>query len=63
MTKKYTHYQIDPKKCIGCGRCLIACLEHCISGELTKVHKIDQAKCKKCNACFEVCPFHAIIRK
>jgi NADH:ubiquinone oxidoreductase subunit F (NADH-binding)/(2Fe-2S) ferredoxin len=55
-----TSFEIDPKKCVGCGACKRNCPVHCISGELKEKHVIDQNKCIKCGKCFEVCKFNAV---
>jgi NADH:ubiquinone oxidoreductase subunit F (NADH-binding) len=53
-------YEIDAKKCTGCGVCAKKCPTECISGEKKKAHKINQKKCIKCGVCMESCKFEAI---
>jgi len=62
MNQQYTHYEIDPEKCVGCGLCAQNCPVSVISGEAGKTHVIDQEGCIKCNACFDVCPYGAVKR-
>ncbi len=54
--KALMHFEIMPKKCIGCHLCAKNCPVSCISGELKQPHVIDQNKCIKCGMCHEVCP-------
>lgn len=56
-------YSIDPKKCIGCGVCLMQCPQNAIAGEKKRPHTIDPEKCIKCGACFDVCKSDAINRE
>lgn len=53
-------YEIDRKKCVGCGACARNCPVFCISGEAKAPHKIDKSRCIKCGRCFEVCKFGAV---
>ncbi len=56
VCKDLIKYYIQPKKCVGCLRCMKNCPAGAIRGELKHVHIIDQAKCTKCGTCLEVCP-------
>ena len=62
MADQYSHYEIDTKKCVGCGLCAQNCPVSVISGDPGRTHVIDQEGCIKCNACFDVCPYEAVIR-
>jgi len=53
-------YEIDEKKCNGCGVCRKACPHGSIAGEKKKLHVIDQSKCVKCGICRDVCKFDAV---
>ncbi|MGN1347168.1 MAG: DUF362 domain-containing protein, partial [Eubacteriales bacterium] len=55
--------QINPKKCVGCGRCRDSCPKQTI--ELVEKHGKKQARihrdaCIKCYCCQELCPFGAV---
>lgn len=56
-------YEIDEKKCIGCGVCRKNCPVAAIEGEQKKVHAIIQARCIKCGVCFKACKFEAVKRR
>ncbi|MDX9785513.1 MAG: DUF362 domain-containing protein [Desulfobacterales bacterium] len=50
--------KIKPKKCVGCGDCVV----HCVSGAISLVKKkavIDPEKCIGCGQCIIVCPNEA----
>ncbi len=49
-------------ECTGCGVCLSACPQGCISLSQVPVI-IDQNRCLHCGRCEEVCPEHAVIRR
>ena len=53
-------YSIDPKKCVGCTKCMKTCPVGAITGAVKEVHVIDQEKCIKCGACVPSCAFKAI---
>jgi len=53
-------YEIDPEKCIACGKCRRVCPAEAIEGEKKVKHTILQAKCVRCGACFEACPVDAV---
>ncbi|MCL2300575.1 MAG: glycyl-radical enzyme activating protein [Firmicutes bacterium] len=44
-----------PTKCIGCGKCLAACVSHCHSVTPEGERRIDRAKCTVCGACAGRC--------
>lgn len=49
-----------PDRCIGCGRCVLACPHqaHQIKGTL---HVIDRSLCLACGRCAAVCPTEALL--
>jgi len=62
--KALIRYEIDPRKCSGCGKCLRNCPVGAISGTKKEPHVIDPDKCTKCDTCFMVCPpkFRAVTK-
>lgn len=56
--------QIDPRKCVGCGKCAENCPPKIITIEPRKNGKglahIHRADCLRCFCCQEMCPFHAV---
>ncbi|NGX28980.1 MAG: NADP-reducing hydrogenase subunit HndC [Candidatus Anoxychlamydiales bacterium] len=62
MNQTYTHYEIDPEKCVSCGICAQNCPVSVISGEAGKPYFINQEGCTKCGTCFDVCPYEAVKR-
>ncbi len=51
--------KVDPKKCVGCGRCAESCPAHIIRIENRKA-KFTPKGCISCFCCQEMCPAHAI---
>jgi len=60
VCKALIRYAIDPEACKGCTRCIKACPQAAITGEVKQPHVIDEGKCIKCGACIEACKFGAI---
>jgi NADH:ubiquinone oxidoreductase subunit F (NADH-binding)/ferredoxin len=56
VCKELISFNIDAKKCIGCGMCKKNCPVSAIFGEAKKIHKIDLNKCIKCGICYQICP-------
>ncbi len=50
---------VDPKICIGCGKCAESCPAHTIAVENRRA-VIHREKCIRCYCCHEMCPVHAI---
>jgi NADH:ubiquinone oxidoreductase subunit F (NADH-binding)/(2Fe-2S) ferredoxin/NAD-dependent dihydropyrimidine dehydrogenase PreA subunit len=63
VCKALISFNIDEKKCTGCGACAKRCPQSAISGEKKKPHKIDQKKCIKCGVCESTCKFGAVSRR
>ena len=51
------HMDINPDKCIGCGRCSTGCKSECIDH---LAHTIDLTRCVVCFDCAAGCPSDAI---
>jgi NADH:ubiquinone oxidoreductase subunit F (NADH-binding)/Pyruvate/2-oxoacid:ferredoxin oxidoreductase delta subunit len=60
VCKPLFHFEIDPKKCNGCGVCLRKCPAQAVMGEKKQPHAIDQDICIKCGDCYRACKFEAI---
>ena len=56
------HPKVEPKKCIGCGRCAEICPAHTITLRGGKAH-INSRNCIRCFCCHEMCPAKAIAVK
>lgn len=56
--------EIDPLRCTGCGRCVAACRERCITLEVTGYRKcavlVRPRDCTGCGACLVACPVRAL---
>ena len=52
---------VSPEKCIGCGTCVEACPEQCITPG--SPYEIDQSHCLRCGICHEACPVQAIVKR
>jgi pyruvate formate lyase activating enzyme len=55
-------FNINQKKCIGCGACTSVCPANAISMK-NGVAIINEKKCIGCGACASVCPADAINNK
>lgn len=55
-------YNIDDRKCRGCGLCRKDCPVQAISGEAKFPHTIDNSECIKCGTCLTKCKFKAVLR-
>ena len=55
--------KFDSKKCIGCGRCMVSCMDgghQAISMSTDRRPKLNGRKCVGCHLCILVCPQRAI---
>lgn len=56
--------EIDPDRCTGCGRCVAACRERCITLEVSGYRKyallVRPRHCTGCGACVVACPVRAL---
>ena len=53
-----------PEKCIGCGRCMISCMDgghQAITLNSSRRPVLNGKKCVGCHLCMLVCPQHAIV--
>ncbi|MGM0440605.1 MAG: ATP-binding protein [Chlamydiota bacterium] len=50
---------IDPKKCIGCGKCALNCHFDAID-KVEGAYRVNEIACEGCNLCKNVCPADAI---
>jgi ferredoxin len=55
--------QVDPEKCIGCGRCTVVCIMNLwlLRDGVAQIVDDYQEKCVECAACYSVCESDAII--
>ncbi len=53
------HGFVIRENCVGCGKCVEACPQKCISAGSPFV--IDRAHCLQCGLCAEVCPAEAVV--
>lgn len=51
------HIEIDPDKCVSCGRCEDNCRSQCIK---MQTRLIDESRCVRCFDCVAECPTGAI---
>ncbi|MDR2488280.1 MAG: NADH-quinone oxidoreductase subunit NuoF [Desulfovibrio sp.] len=58
--KNFICYEIDAKKCKGCGLCKKDCPTAAISGEMKEPHTIKTADCIACRRCKDSCKFNAV---
>lgn len=49
----------NPKKCVGCGACVMGCPKHCITLVNGKA-KVNPKECIRCYCCHELCPERAM---
>lgn len=56
--------EIAPDRCTGCGRCVAACRERCITLEVSGHRKyallVRPERCTGCGACLAACPVRAL---
>ena len=53
-----------PEKCIGCGRCMVSCMDgghQAITMDSNRRPVLNGKKCVGCHLCMLVCPQHAIV--
>jgi len=56
------HVSVDPKRCKGCGVCIVTCPKECLvlGSELNRMGyryaRFEQPGCTACGLCFFCCP-------
>ena len=58
--KNVTTLELDPEKCIGCGRCTEVCPHAVFMLRERKAQIIEKDACMECGACSMNCPSEAI---
>ncbi len=58
---KLVNIYIDPRTCVGCGKCLEVCPHGCIEGRPGYIHTVDDFDCTKCGECAKVCPNGSLV--
>jgi MinD superfamily P-loop ATPase len=51
---------IDPKKCVGCGKCATSCRFHSINKTENGKYKVNEFACEGCSVCDLVCQYDAV---
>lgn len=52
--------RLDPKKCVGCGTCLLVCPHAVLSLTNGKIEIVNRDACMECGACSQNCPVEAL---
>jgi len=52
--------KLDPKKCVGCGTCLLVCPRAVLSLNHRSVEIVNRDACIECGACSRNCPVDAV---
>ena len=58
--KNVVTLELDPAKCVGCGRCAEVCPHGVFAIEDKKARLLDRDNCMECGACQKNCPAEAI---
>ena len=58
--KNVTTLELNPEKCIGCGKCLEVCPHAVFSLQESKARIMERDACMECGACSMNCPTEAI---
>jgi ferredoxin len=59
--KKYRFIvSVDPSRCVGCGRCVKACLTGALTLVNGKAKLVDERRCDGFGSCIAACPHNAI---
>ena len=53
--------QVDPERCVGCGRCVQVCPTGAISLGSDGKARVRAELCQTCGLCFRECPRQAIL--
>jgi ferredoxin len=52
--------ELDPKKCMGCGMCILVCPHAVFSLTNSKIEIANRDACMECGACARNCPTDAL---
>lgn len=58
--KNVVTLELDPDKCIGCGKCLEVCPHNVFKLDSGKVQIQSRDNCMECGACVRNCPVQAV---
>jgi len=63
VCKPLITYEVNQKRCEGCGVCAASCPAKCISEREDETKVIDMERCLACDTCYQYCPVKAISKE